>query len=552
MSTPHIIAYIPDTIVGGSVQFGSDQGPFEFGGALYGVTAVYDTMTLDQTLQIFKSVDSGVTWTSQDDANAPAGGLAYVYDGDGIFHIIHDDGGGNLVHKAFDCNTDTFGADSVSGPAFTNAGHPSITVGVQVLSTGTVVCAYRPTGGGLSMVQLAAGTWSSPAVVSATSFELIMGTVLCPGDVVYVIWQLYFPFNPRTVWSTEWTSGAVVGSPVHITDMDTSFDEWTLNGDETTMSFPGLYSSSLDAMLFALYNYSDPGDFKLTLLVGTLGSPVTWSIIPGPTAPSMASAGNVTPRLALNADESILYMSLNQLADVDVDGIIQVWSSTDGGNTWTGPTAAYNYETDPPDPPPTTIDGIESPTLHVLSNGDLGIIMGLTITPTFIFCGVNYYLTIPIAPPPGTQTLELTKIVIGGDAVPGDFGLSATGGSPESDISGNGHVGPTEVSPGTYELAETDHSGPTWGDATWDSSLWGGGYVPGNWDCGDAEMPTPTSVVVPEGGAVSCSITNTFQGPQPPNPPGPGEANPVGCFELLRVDVTLMPARHLPTRGSVR
>jgi hypothetical protein len=28
--------------------------------------------------------------------------------------------------------------------------------------------------------------------------------------------------------------------------------------------------------------------------------------------------------------------------------------------------------------------------------------------------------------------------------------------------------------------------------------------------------------------------------------------NPVGCFELLRVDATLMPARHLPTRGSVR
>jgi hypothetical protein len=50
---------------------------------------------------------------------------------------------------------------------------------------------------------------------------------------------------------------------------------------------------------------------------------------------------------------------------------------------------------------------------------------------------------------------------------------------------------------------------------------------------------------------VICTVTNFFQGP-PPGPPGPGESNPVGCFELLRLDVTLAPARHLPVRGSTR
>jgi hypothetical protein len=552
MSTPHVILWDPGNFVGGSVQFGSDLGPFEFGGNLYCVTASYDVMTLDATLQIFKSVDSGVTWAEQDSANAPTGGLDYVFDGTDTFYLVHDDGASKLVVKTFDCNTDTFGADSVSGPTFTVSGHPAITVEVQVLSTGTVVCGYRPTGGGFNIVELVAGVWGTPAVVSATSFELIMGGVLCPGDVVYFLIQQFFPFNPRTVSSYQWASGAIVGSPVHITDMDTSFDEWTLNGDDTTMSFPGLYSSSLNAMIFALYNYSDPSDFKLTLLVGTLGSPVTWSVIPGPTAPNMASSGNVSPRLALNADESILYMSLNQLADTGIDGTIWLWSSTDGGNTWSDPpTAIYDYEINPPSPPPTTIDAIESPTLHVLASGDIGIIMGLSTSPTFIFCGVNYYLTEPIAPPE-TQTLELTKIVSGGTASPADFLLSAVGGSPETEISGAGHVGPTEVSPGVYELSETSTSSPSWGDATWGVDLWGGDYSPQPWDCGDADMPTPTSVVVPEGGTVACSITNVFVPTPPPPGPGNGQANPVGCFELLRVDVTLMPSRHLPTRGSVR
>jgi hypothetical protein len=68
------------------------------------------------------------------------------------------------------------------------------------------------------------------------------------------------------------------------------------------------------------------------------------------------------------------------------------------------------------------------------------------------------------------------------------------------------------------------------------------------------EITTAEIVQESSGGGpvdVVCTVTNFFQGP-PPGPPGPGESNPVGCFELLRLDVTLMPARHLPVRGSTR
>ncbi len=92
------------------------------------------------------------------------------------------------------------------------------------------------------------------------------------------------------------------------------------------------------------------------------------------------------------------------------------------------------------------------------------------------------------------QTLELDKVVASGSADPSEFTLTATGGSPETDITGPGPtVGPESVSDGTYELSE---DGPA-------------GYV-GTWDCGGAEMPTSTSVVVPVGGAVVCTLTNNL------------------------------------------
>jgi hypothetical protein len=155
---------------------------------------------------------------------------------------------------------------------------------------------------------------------------------------------------------------------------------------------------------------------------------------------------------------------------------------------------------------------------------------------------------------PVSGTLELTKLVSGGPAVPGNFTLSAVGGTDT--LTGAGHVGPSEVAADTYELSEIILSGATWDadSGTWssDDSTWDGDYIPSAWDCGDATMPTPTSVVVPPGGTVACRITNTFEGPAPPPPPPLAGSDAVGCFELLRVDVTLMPARHLPTRGSTK
>jgi fimbrial isopeptide formation D2 family protein len=95
-------------------------------------------------------------------------------------------------------------------------------------------------------------------------------------------------------------------------------------------------------------------------------------------------------------------------------------------------------------------------------------------------------------------TLTLVKNVVnnhGGTAAPSDWTLSADGPTP---ISGGGNstaVTGQEVDAGDYDLSES--GGP-------------GGYSESAWDCGDAALDGAT-VTVPNGGDVTCTITNDDQ-----------------------------------------
>ena len=93
-------------------------------------------------------------------------------------------------------------------------------------------------------------------------------------------------------------------------------------------------------------------------------------------------------------------------------------------------------------------------------------------------------------------TLELVKKVSnthGGTAVPTDWSLSATLGT--SQVKGDGGFGPTEVNAGAWTLAES--GGPD-------------GYTASEWMCTGGAVSAGV-VTVPNGGAVSCEITNSDQ-----------------------------------------
>lgn len=270
----------------------------------------------------------------------------------------------------------------------------------------------------------------------------------------------------------------------------------------------------------------------------------------------------ITPVLAADATTlNVFFVAVDN--DVPLDQLMQ--SAFDGVSTWSAPIVYYDEITNPPlngvTPPGNvsqfihTLQAIELPqgwsVATAMETVNQGVPEG---PPPDLWCTGEF-----MDPPVGTQTLELTKIVVGGPALPGDWFLSAETGSPPTGISGAGHVGPSEVDAATYELDEVAFPGITFDSetGTWqdDNHTWGGDYEAGAWDCGDATMPTPTSVIVPPGGTVACTITNTFiPTPPPPPPPGPGNGveNPVGCWELLRIDATLTPSKRLPVRGSVR
>ncbi len=148
---------------------------------------------------------------------------------------------------------------------------------------------------------------------------------------------------------------------------------------------------------------------------------------------------------------------------------------------------------------------------------------------------------------------------------------------PRDDGSGNlnlffvhTNTGVLQVKQSTFDGASTWNTPSTFYDAVTNPPFAGSASqaistidpVPSNgWAVGAAmQTDQPTEITTAEiiqessgGGSsdVVCTVINYFTGPAPA-PPGPGQMNPVGCFELLRVDATLMPARHLPVRGSTR
>ena len=96
-------------------------------------------------------------------------------------------------------------------------------------------------------------------------------------------------------------------------------------------------------------------------------------------------------------------------------------------------------------------------------------------------------------------TLTLVKVVVngttGGTATPEQWTLTAAGPTPVTGPGNSPQVTSQTVNAGAYALSEAD--GPA-------------GYAASAWECAGGTL-TDTSVAVPNGGTVTCTITNTAQ-----------------------------------------
>ena len=109
----------------------------------------------------------------------------------------------------------------------------------------------------------------------------------------------------------------------------------------------------------------------------------------------------------------------------------------------------------------------------------------------------------------------------GGTAVPTDWTLSADGPTPISGTTGTPAVTSAVVTPGSYGLSET---GP-------------GGYTASAWTCEGGTL-TETTVVVPVGGNVTCTITNSSTTTTTTTVPGSSTTTPTAP----RTDPTTAPS----------
>jgi hypothetical protein len=157
---------------------GTHWGPWPWTGALY--CALADSgvgAPPTSTLRIYKSVDSGYTWTEQDGVNRviwklalPGASVALRYSGSGVVHIAYcDPVAGNIRLKTFDFATDTYSAEfGAAGSPVPSLGN---VVGVVCLPSGDIRVFYTLLTGGFAPIRIcwakySAGAWGAfPNVV---------------------------------------------------------------------------------------------------------------------------------------------------------------------------------------------------------------------------------------------------------------------------------------------------------------------------------------------------------------------------------------------------
>ncbi len=458
-------------------------GPYEHNGDLYWVVLEQPAnLALHLNVVTYKSTDGGITFATFQELTFLNGGgtMCVSYPGTGTliyFAWRGTEGGfgqGDLHTATFDMATDTFSAANDPGVTISSGSNNGIYI--EHLANGDTILVWVHTVAGTFEILArvySSGSWSSDVTIytSASVTTTLWVVVPIANSKIAVFYQV------GTTVQCAIVDGTSVGSPTTAI-ADTS--------DFTSTQFPqsAIYDTSSDTIAWVFQTRVGLGDAYLKVLLGTPSETPSFSVVTvylDVTADFLYSTPSIAGNTAGNVFEIIVEPTRGT-----TDEVYHRYSATALTGPWTGPVDYYDQTTNPPSPPP------DAPELYptwarILSSGDLVVTTGniyAVFGPTF--CGVLVYLA-PIPTPPITQSLRLTKTVSGGTADPAMWLLTGTGSSQT--VSGAGDTGVVAVTdPQTFELTES--VGPD-------------GYTAGAWDCGDALMPTPTSVVVNEAGSSS-------------------------------------------------
>jgi hypothetical protein len=396
----------------------------------------------------------------------------------------------SLNSITFDMSTGAFGSVVPTGVTVPigSSGMGLTNLAMLVQPSGHLVMVYSQYGLPLFAMTFSSGSWHTPIEIddgSAPAWYFENAVIDGSGDVGIVYEQglnivfrsgnkLYARFDGTSVLSRQTTS-----MPAH--------------RDSGVWCAP-LYDSTSDSVVFPALSGAVVGGVSLdgpVLLIGTpSASPVfTVVLVAGYTTHQEVSGDSLdfVNIVGNSAGNSFTVFWFYQSFPAE-HYTVQQSSSKNLMSGWSAPSLYYDESTTPPAPPSSLFRiSIFS---NTLTNGSIGVLVGLRqVTPVFAE-GVLYTWP-PAAPPsPTGATITAVQVITGGTASP----TTVTAMGPTSQ-SGSGGFGPVGVGIGTYVLTQVPVLGFPAG--AWVLSGTGGALV-GN------------VLTVANGDNVTVTITNTF------------------------------------------
>ncbi len=458
-------------------QSASEINPyyFEIGTQLYQVLVASQG---EAKIGVFKRAKSSIegAWAEEDSASSPdnaaqSGYLNVVKNGTKLAILYLLDDFVSLKIVEFDTATDTYGSptSALTIPtsngtfAFVLKGSMYVVIGSgpATLSANTYV------------VTNTGGTWSSITNIIAAPAITLYGALLD------VFGMLRFFGNRVSQHLDMWTldnSLALVSFIPHTFTNNLDFSKGR----------PSMVQISSTSYAVGFFTTLALHPFTAIVVTNTNTSPIYTpnSVYVQPSIGDPEEGSYATLALGLGGNLTAFFVRRNITSIPVID---EVDRSTISAGTWSAYATYYDAVANPPAGGASDTSQI----IRALQPIQFGSGWSLALTMNTVSGEDTLQTGFYIDACGAGQTLQLTKTVIGGSAVPAMWLLTGTGPTP---ISGAGDTGALPVDPGTYALSES--TGPD-------------GYTPGAWDCGEAEMPTATSVVVPEGEDVVCNIDNT-------------------------------------------
>lgn len=387
--------FVPDaTAAGGFRQYQFLEG----GGVLTGVTP----------LQVFRSVDDGLTWAPMDSAsgNAPptptndpsqntsvfdsvSGRIFVAYMGDGSTH--------RLRVYTFNTSTDKWESPSVQS---TVDSHNNYFVMAR-LSNGDIYCFYPFVGlsGNTVYEKLSGGVWSTAVVDSSGQAKGVYSVVVDPSDGMTLVYSLAPGGGVNVLKSCHIDSTGAVGSPVTIyTNMSAGFSAGFNVGrgviwQGTKIVFPAfIYESPFTTLTPIVFE-------------GTPLSAPVWSNRPAGasfTSPPEFNAAldsllDVTGNLVMGWNETAVPSSI----------VDKIWLATDSGSGFGAQQLFYDGNANPLNVPGVTVQsGTHSLYLSQTPNGDWFALTAVDMDSVLGFpCGGMYLRT--AAPPPAPREVNV-------------------------------------------------------------------------------------------------------------------------------------------------